>query len=94
MIHTLNLLSVQFQRSFPGPPGITPEEVCALAERYKDRNNHGRCNYFKFHEDVTNIGDTESESNRVRHTKREEVQLYSYIGSPAESVITSLVHMQ
>lgn len=69
-------LCIQFQRSFPGPPGITPEEVSALAQRYKDPANHGRCNYFKFHEDVIKIGETGEEgSGRLRYQKKDEVRI-------------------
>ena len=46
---------IQFHRSFPGPPDVTPAEVEALAQRYYDPNT-GLYNYLQFHNDLSAIG--------------------------------------
>lgn len=45
----------QFQRSFPGPPDVTPAEISTLAQRYLDPAT-GLYNYLHFHADIERLG--------------------------------------
>lgn len=66
---------MQFYRSFPGPPGISTEEISALAHRYWDPIT-GLHNYLNFHDDVTNIASgKEWGQPGLHYTARDEVEM-------------------
>lgn len=73
---------MQFHRSFPGPPGITPVEIAALAQRYWDPVT-GLQNYITFHDDVIAIREGGALGIKgPRYTVKSEVSSLSPSGAP------------